>query len=165
MVNTKKCERCKKEFRRYQYRPSKFCSMDCYLLSRWGTKECQNCGNPSKIRYCSVKCRKDYWNKNDYKIFKKKYHWDKKIEIVKELGGKCVECGNEDMRVLDINHIDRKLKKIAPKRAPKRAYTWSFRLKEWRENMGNLELLCANCHRIHTWKQMNYGKDKPIVKI
>lgn len=161
-MQTKKCEKCGKLFRRYQYRPSKYCSINCYLLSRWGTKKCQNCSKPSKIRYCSLNCRKEYWNRNDYKIFKKKYHWDKKIEIVNKLGGKCVKCGNEDARVLDINHIDRSKKKRPIDK--KKTYTWSFRIKEWKSNIKNLELLCANCHRIHTWKQMNYGKDKPIIK-
>jgi hypothetical protein len=80
------------------------------------------------------------------------YFWKTKLEIIKKLGGKCRQCGETDFRVLDINHIDR-IKKNIP---PKRSYSWEFRIKDWLNNMDNLELLCANCHRRHTWKQMEY---------
>jgi len=70
------------------------------------------------------------------------------------LGSKCVQCGEDDFRVLDINHKNREEKNI-PK---KRNYSWEFRVKDWLSNMNNLELLCANCHRKHTWAQMGYGK-------
>lgn len=63
--------------------------------------------------------------------------------------------GATDIRILDINHIDRKLKK----RPKKLQYTWQRRLKEWKQNKKNLEILCANCHRIHTWLQMGWGKN------
>ena len=82
-----------------------------------------------------------------------KSFWLKKFELIERLGGKCVKCGETDFRVLDINHKDRTKKEI-PK---KRNYSWSFRLKEWEKNFKNLELLCANCHRRHTWGQMKYG--------
>ena len=29
---------------------------------------------------------------------------------------------------------------------------------DYGEYKDNLELLCANCHRIHTWEQMGYRK-------
>ena len=157
MTQTKNCERCKKEFKRYQYRESKYCSMDCYLLSRWSGKVCKNCNKESKFRYCSTKCQKDYWDKNGYHIYKRQQRFlDRKLEIIKSLGGKCKNCGLDDCRVLDINHIDRS-KKQRPK---KQGYTWTFRLTEWKKNIKNLELLCSNCHRIHTWKQMGYGSYK-----
>ena len=85
--------------------------MNCYLLSRWGTDKCQNCDKPSKVRYCSLKCRKDYWNRNDYRIFKKSYHWDKKLEIGnpkdkiyigRSLGGGRSACALiDELRILD----------------------------------------------------------------
>lgn len=154
MALKKNCEKCGKEFSYYPYRPPRYCSMDCYLQGRFrqGGK-CAMCNKPARIRYCSKECRDAFWNKNDYHLLKKKRYWEKKIAIIKELGGECRECGESDIQVLDINHIDREQKK----RPKSRVYTWTFRLKEWRENMGNLELLCANCHRRHTWKQMAYG--------
>jgi 5-methylcytosine-specific restriction endonuclease McrA len=82
------------------------------------------------------------------------YFWREKLKVIKKLGGKCKQCGITDYRVLDINHIDR-LKKNIPL---KRNYSWEFRVKDWQKNIENLELLCSNCHRIHTWEQMDYGK-------
>ena len=144
---------CGKKFNCYHN--GKFCSYDCYWQSRWGQGgKCKNCGKPSKYRYCSAKCLKDYWNKNDYHLRKKRSYWDKKIKLIKKLGGKCKICGNDDIRVLDINHINPEKKK----RPKNLSYTWQRRLKEWAENEKNLELLCSNCHRIHTWEQRGYGK-------
>ena len=143
------CAKCGKEFKYRPYRPAKYCSRKCYLEARFyvGGK-CIVCGKKARILYCSEVCRKKYWNKHGYAKHKKKYYWDKKISIIKTLGNKCSECGNNDIRVLDINHIDR----LQKKRPSHGTYTWSWRLKEWKGNMKNLELLCANCHRIHTWK-------------
>ena len=157
MKQSKQCKLCNKPF--ITYKVGRFCSQKCYLLGRWGLAKCQNCGKESKIRYCSDQCRKNYWNTHSYHIFKRKYYWVKKFQIIKELGGKCRKCGVEDYRMLDINHIDRKLKGIPKDK--RKTYTWTFRIKEWRSNMKNLELLCANCHRLFTWKQMDYGIKSP----
>jgi len=158
----KKCKKCGKEFRTFKCLDGKYCSRECYLSDRWGTKKCKFCGKPVKgKRYCDKKCRDKYWLKNEYQLIKKKRHWERKIEIINKLGGKCVKCGNKDIRVLDINHINRS-KKEKPKSKSGFSmcfsYNSSFRLREWNKNIDNLELLCANCHRIHTWKQMGYGK-------
>jgi len=77
---------------------------------------------------------------------------EQRNQLIRELGGKCIKCGNKDIRVLDINHKD-----MAKKKRPKKLhYTMYNRLKEWENNKENLELLCSNCHRIHTWVQMGY---------
>lgn len=156
MKNTYICKKCGKQF--VCYHNGKYCSRDCYWNSRWSkNKTCKTCGKKlitGQYRYCSRECMKKYWDKNDYHLNKKKRMRDRKIEIMKLLGGKCVKCGNTDFRVLDINHKDKNKKK----RPPKLHYTMSNRLREWSKNISNLELLCANCHRIHTWKQMRYGK-------
>jgi len=158
----KKCLFCNQPFIKNRL-SSKHCSRECYLKSRWvGIKNCKYCGKKLKkkeLRYCSKKCRRLYWNQNEYQLTKKKRIWERKKEIIGKLGGKCTDCGNSDLRVLDINHIDR-TKKTRPKKGQ---YSWQHRLKEWESNMGNLELLCANCHRIHTYIQMNYG-DKKVQK-
>lgn len=156
MKQTKICQKCGKHF--ITYHNCKYCSYICYWATRWGqNKKCKNCGKPLKenqFRYCSKKCIRNFWDKNDYWIIKKKRIWEKKLALIKELGGKCRKCGITDIRVLEINHID-KNKKERPK---KLQYTWQRRFKEWNKNKNNLELLCANCHRKLTWKQMEYGK-------
>lgn len=149
----KKCKKCGLNFETSQSRCI-YCSRKCYYASRWGTDKCKFCEKPiSGKRYCNKDCRDNYWNKNEYQLLKKKRLWERKKEIIEKLGSKCVKCGNSDIRCLDINHIDR-TKKGRPKN---KAYNMQFRLREWSKNINNLELLCANCHRIHTYKQMNYG--------
>lgn len=153
MTITKICINCKKHFINQQKRV-KFCSQECYFNTRWGAKQCKFCGKKlEKLRYCNAECRNSFWLKNEYQLLKKKRLWERKKEIIEKLGNKCVKCGNSDIRCLDINHIDR-TKKGRPKN---KTYNMQFRLREWSENINNLELLCANCHRIHTYKQMNYG--------
>jgi hypothetical protein len=150
MKTEKQCELCGKKFE--TYRKSKYCSMECYQVSRWGGGKCKQCGKPSTTRYCSDKCRNEFWNKNEYHLLKKKRYWNRKFEIIEKLGGKCSKCGNTDVRVLDLNHIDRRLKTRV------KHYSWTKRLGQWENDKENLELLCANCHRINTWEQMNYCK-------
>ena len=152
-----KCEECKIVFyvaklRNKKYK-AKFCSKECYLKSRFNTKECKFCGKESEYSYCSDECRKKYWNKNSYKIHSKKWYWKNKLEVIDKLGGKCVKCNENDFRLLDIDHIQKEKKKLFKNHQ----YTNSRRMKEWKENMNNLRLLCVKCHRLRTWKQQNYG--------
>lgn len=149
---SKKCEYCDGEFYVPKHRlDAKFCSMSCYHKSRWAvTGTCHNCGQPSEGKFCAPECQKDYWHKNGWQSHKARL-WDRKKEVIASLGGKCVRCGNSDIRVLDINHIDR------DRKDRHKQYSWLRRLKDWEKHKDNIELLCANCHRIHTWEQMGYG--------
>lgn len=110
------------------------------------------CGKRCELRFCSRKCQQSYWDTNGYKLNSKRRFWKRKKELIKKLGGKCVKCGISDIRVLDINHIDRK------KKTKIKYYSWQKRLLQWEKDINGLELLCANCHRVHTWEQMGYGK-------
>lgn len=159
-----KCQECKKEYT--SYHKGKFCSMNCYQRSRWGTYEkCTWCKKESDgKKFCTPACQRSYWNKNDYSVGnKRKRIWERKIEILNKLGGQCIKCGISDIRVLEVNHKERDKKE----RPAKLVYNWTRRLKEWEKNMSNLELLCANCHRKHTWKQMGWGVglDKDYYEI
>ena len=164
----RKCLVCGKEFYLIKLSPNYlkskrgiYCSRQCYLNARWTVKNrkciiCKKKLKENQLRYCSEKCiiegiRLSY-RKNSLKD--KRKFWQEKINLLKELGGKCKICGNSDIRVLDINHKDRS-KKFRLK--GKGLHSWGRRFKDWKENKGNLEILCANCHRIKTWEQMNYG--------
>ena len=137
------------------YRPKQkdsvvYCSQSCYLKHRWQQDGvCKECGKPSNTRFCSRLCQKAYWNKHGYLAYKHSAIWNRKLKLISDLGGECIRCGNNDPRVLDIHHKDPN-GKVRPKEG---AWTWSRRFKDWEANKGNLELLCANCHRIATWKQ------------
>lgn len=153
MREVKLCKTCGKEFETYY--KGIYCSDECYRLFRWRNNDgkCKLCGKIAKFRYCSSECRRDFWNKNDYHLNRKYRMWERKMALIKELGGRCSSCEEDDFRLLEINHIDRS-KKVQPKH---RCYTMWNRLREWGNNKSNLQLLCANCHRRHTWEQMGYG--------
>jgi hypothetical protein len=36
-------------------------------------------------------------------------------------------------------------------------YVKKFYLKDWEVNRDNIELLCANCHRLHNWETQYFG--------
>ena len=157
---TKKCIVCRSNFtinRRDSNPPSKqrTCSRKCYFADRFkGSGESLVCKKPTirnKGIYCSRECMRKYWNDKYHKRDKPLF-WERKRLLIKNLGGKCIRCGNSDIRCLDINHKDRN------KKGKHKNYSWLQRFKEWESQSGNLELLCANCHRLHTWEQMGYAK-------
>lgn len=135
----------------------KFCDQACYMAHRFpNNKKCLNCNKPCDVRFCSSDCQRTYWNKNGGIAHKQPRTWKIKLALIEELGGRCVECGFDDIRALDIDHIDPK-----KKTTHRTGYTWGRRIKDWLANKGNLRLLCANCRRIHTWVQRGFGKQIP----
>lgn len=155
-LETLTCDCCgiKFDVERHRAKKAKFCSMKCYLEKRWRKKsECPNCGGkPSDgAQFCTSYCQRAYWNKKEPERWKRrKLNYDKKKDALYSLlGGKCVSCGNTDRRVLEIDHIDN-TKKLRPAHG---MYSTPIRLKLWSQETGNLQILCANCHRIKTWNQ------------
>lgn len=62
---------------------------------------------------------------------------------------KCVDCGNDDFRVLELDHQRDKSYNISEKIA----YT---PFKTIMKEVEKCEVVCANCHRIRTSIQFNY---------
>lgn len=158
----KKCLYCNKEIKiKKGDHENKYCSKDCFHKYIWKyTGNCYICNKKiKKGKYC-IQCvetrqvhKKIYYKKDWLK--ERKRQWNKKLEIIKILGGKCRQCGIDDIRVLDINHLIPENKT----KYKKGGHTTPRRLKDWLKNIKDLELLCANCHRIYTWEQMKYGLD------
>lgn len=74
--------------------------------------------------------------------------------IIERLGGKCVKCGITDLRVLDIDHVSGNGKKMREKNEASLDF---IRRDIERAHSNRYQILCANCHRIKTWKQRNLG--------
>lgn len=128
----------------------RFCGMKCYQTARWGSSgKCLHCGDPASTRFCDKWCQREYWVVHDsaHRHGRRTRLWDAKCEFLRRLGGECAHCGNNDFRVLDVDHID-----PAKKRKP-RNNNLRTRLLLWRREVNNLQLLCANCHRIKTHTQ------------
>ncbi|CAN5395781.1 hypothetical protein BH10PAT3_BH10PAT3_3910 [soil metagenome] len=68
----------------------------------------------------------------------------------------CVECGINDVRVLDFDHIDPTTKSFGIAKGIHNIISWPNILKE----IEKCQILCANCHRIRTSEQNNWYKVK-----
>ena len=93
--------------------------------------------NPEKVRESNRKTRAKYP--------KASAEWqDKRTrDVIKQLGGKCKECGINKIPVLQIHH------KPGQKKKPRDWMSVKY-------NLGKLILLCANCHCLIHYKN-KYG--------
>src|SRR3990167_2335327 len=144
------CSICKKDFQPISN------SQSVCICCR--TKRCRICGKEYVLKEvgrislsdtCSSKCCRKYNNDYWHKVKKESYR-KRRLDLIQSLGGKCVGCGISDPIVLEINHTDRS------KKHRSKHYTWSRRFKDWELNIKNIELLCANCHRRFTRKQLGW---------
>jgi 5-methylcytosine-specific restriction endonuclease McrA len=71
-----------------------------------------------------------------------------KQEAITILGGKCLRCGCDDMRCLEIDHI-------VPVRGDRSVYGVKLYRSVTHGNTENLQVLCANCHAIKTYEDGN----------
>ena len=126
-------------------------------MSTLSTLSCQWCGIELKgkqTKFCSNRCKHKHRVHQDPDAVKR-YARQKKDEqkaitdkIKLEKG--CARCGyNEHPAALDFNHLDPSTKsfRIASD------YTTKEKLME---EISKCEVLCANCHRIHTHENQHY---------
>ncbi|WMI33749.1 HNH endonuclease [Streptomyces phage Patelgo] len=59
----------------------------------------------------------------------------------------CTDCGTDDIRVLEFDHLGDKLYNIAQMRY--------YRLEKIQAEVAKCEVVCANCHRIRTYTRAN----------
>lgn len=69
-----------------------------------------------------------------------------------KLFGKCVDCGNNDWKVLEFDHIDPNTKS----NNVSNFYSNHYSLKRIKEEIKKCELRCANCHKIKTRNQLGW---------
>lgn len=173
-----KCTICTKEFsanKNYIKDISKVtCSKECrekrYKLKNPNTK-CVICDKsiyriPSRIiehTTCSKACRNKWFskekhprwvggskNKNKARIADKTRKIKYKLKAIKELGGKCNDCGYEKcIAALDFHHIDPLSKDDTIKDIS--SGSWKRIEKEIKKCI----LLCANCHRTRHWNEQS----------
>ncbi len=71
----------------------------------------------------------------------------------KELKG-CSVCGFKGHHFqLDLDHIDKTTKN---NKDNSRAYEPSWKLERVKEELAKCQILCANCHRLKTWKEKDH---------
>lgn len=107
-------------------------------------KECQHCGNEFETgpysghqQYCSKKCNKKAHNLRVYGVKSINPEEKRRFKLFQERGEKCEICGFEAVNKcqLDIDHINGDSKN---------------------NDFSNLQILCANCHRLKTLMNKDY---------
>ncbi len=127
-----------------------------YMSERKVCKKCNKRKALSKFR-TQVKNGKEYI-RHECRECESKYMMEKKAEVYEEVYAfthehGCEECGENDVRLLHFDHLDRKKKhhsvsQLLNARSPDRKKVW--------KEIDKCRILCANCHALHTAEQMNY---------
>lgn len=119
------------------------CNLHCQdnLIECKKTK-CNNCFVPNGKKYCERCSATALKSNNKQRI--------KVLEFKKELGGKCVDCGFDELFYLEFDHVDPSKKSVQiTKSVPS----------EWIKEKDNLELRCGRCHRIKSRDQLEHDKN------
>lgn len=91
--------------------------------------------------------RKNNIEKNrERRIRNKQYVWD----YLKNTS--CKHCGNSDPRVLEFDHLNSEEKLFNISDICNRSHS----IKSIKKEIDKCQVLCANCHRIKTYEQLNY---------
>jgi len=98
-----------------------------------------------------------------YHRWAQKYHAQRQVrrkEMIDILGGHCVKCGIDDIRVLQIDHINGGgIKEI---RHHSQEWLYKRVIKSFQKGENKYQLLCANCNWIKKWEKNEhpYRRDK-----
>ena len=139
-----------------RYKP--YCK-DCWLNIRREWRK----NNPERYKQHYT----EYNSKNMSRISAgvKRRYYELKVKVIAILGGKCVYCGCDDLRFLEINHIEgggNKEKKAA--KIFGRAYMREFYLSIINGERKDVELVCGPCNKLHFY-WLKFGRDNVPFKI
>lgn len=78
-----------------------------------------------------------------------------RANMLEFMSGKgCLDCGENDIRVLELDHISPENKSFSVSQAVKLGYSWDEVLVE----IEKCQILCANCHKRRTAQQYQWYK-------
>lgn len=75
------------------------------------------------------------------------YRKDLRKKTIEKYGGRCARCGNDDFRVLQIDHVNGGGKKELKQTAPT-----TYALRVLNDKSNKYQLLCANCNWIKRYE-------------
>ena len=131
----KTCTKCKKEKDKKEFNKNKT----------------RKDGLQNICKICSrEKSKKFYQDNVECKAGKKKENRQNINEYLSS--HPCVDCKNNNIIVLEFDHIDRSKKHKAISEMIATGYSW-IKIKE---EIDKCDVRCANCHRIKTAKQLGY---------
>ena len=146
MKETKRCSRCKIDKKRAEFHTHRV-KQDglCYM--------CKDCQRIQDAKYYQKNKHKVRDNKN-----RKVQHNQKKLLEYLSLHG-CIDCGNEDKRILEFDHIRMdKTRNIGI--LVHQGYAWERVLEE----IAKCEVVCPNCHRLRTYERVDSYRVQNITE-
>ena len=110
--------------------------------------------------------RREYqnkWGKNN-RIKKREWNRQLRIKVLIKLGGKCVNCGCNDLNALEINHINGggRQEQIKKYNRSHRAFLYAILLGKRPTN--DLEITCKVCNSLHYLKEIKKVKGNWKIK-
>lgn len=82
----------------------------------------------------------------------KRYNLKKRLELIKKFGGRCKKCGIDDIRVLQVDHINGNGEIERKKFNSKTRYKMIMA-----DDGSKYQLLCANCNIIKAWENNEFS--------
>lgn len=131
------------------------------LLDLFATRTKSSDGKSNWCKVCFNQYDRERYVNGD-KARKDKNRADR-IEIIRSklwkvlLESKCQECGNTDPEVLEFDHRDQTTKEFNVSEML-RSYSWS----NIEVEISKCNILCANCHRKRTIKQLGFWRGRQM---
>lgn len=107
-------------------------------------KEFASAGIIKGVQYYRKRCVKCY---SKFKQIRKDRLHEQYFEFKKTLS--CVECGNDDFRVLEFDHLDPACKSFNVSEGLQKGFAFA----KIEAEIDKCQVLCANCHRIKTYEE------------
>lgn len=82
----------------------------------------------------------------------------RRTRLIELLGGKCIDCGITDERVLQVDHVEPLLRASAD-RGKTTGVNLARKVLAKKVSSDGLELRCANCHQIKTYEDRKKFKN------
>ena len=132
--------------------------MRVYKNLKGKERKCPGCGlnfntSSSRCPTCHNKYQKKYYKSHPHSIlksFKRRKTEIRKLIIQSKLRP-CLDCGHEyPYYVMDFDHV-RGIKKFNLSIAAQKLYV----LETVRKEIAKCDIICANCHRLRTWKRIS----------
>ena len=117
---------------------------------RSGRNQCIKCKRKYDRAYYKDRSKE---KKKAKAVMQKERRHNIRCEVKELISDKtCVDCGNDDYRVFEFDHIDRDDKDFNISDAIGSGYSF----KRIKEEIDKCEIRCANCHRIKTYDDLGW---------
>lgn len=114
--------------------------------------KCKPCKRAYDREYHAKRSQEVKLRKQELQVSRRHHIRDLYIEYLKSQH--CVLCGEDDIVVLELDHLDPSEKLMCVSDMVGRGFSWESIEKE----ISKCRVLCCNCHRRHTAEQLGWEK-------